>query len=77
MNMHVYLRAQAIRFVDDAPEDLDIAADHDAIELYDLENLIASLPLSLREPFLLQTLGGTRSEIAENSTPPRAPSWFV
>ena len=52
--------------VDEAPEDLDIAADHDAIELFDLENLIASLPLSLREPFLLQTLGGfSCSEIAE------------
>ena len=53
-------------YVDEAPEDLDIAAEHDAIELYDLENLIASLPLSLREPFLLQTLGGfSCSEIAE------------
>ncbi|MDB5801518.1 MAG: polymerase sigma factor, sigma-70 family protein [Rhodocyclales bacterium] len=52
-------------YVDDAPEDLDIAADHDPIELFDLENLIASLPLSLREPFLLQTLGGfSCSEIA-------------
>ncbi|GAA5160390.1 sigma-70 family RNA polymerase sigma factor [Viridibacterium curvum] len=45
-------------YVDEAPEDLEIAADHAPIELLELENLIGSLPLSLREPFLLQVLGG-------------------
>lgn len=45
-------------YSDDAPEDLDIAADHDAVALYELEDLIAKLPLSLREPFLMQVLGG-------------------
>lgn len=53
-------------YVDEAPEELEIAADHEPIELLELENLIASLPLSLREPFLLQTLGGfSCAEIAE------------
>ncbi|GAB2884314.1 sigma-70 family RNA polymerase sigma factor [Uliginosibacterium flavum] len=45
-------------YVDEAPEELDLPADHDAYALHDLENLISSLPLSLREPFLLQALGG-------------------
>ncbi|HEX5126880.1 MAG TPA: sigma-70 family RNA polymerase sigma factor [Rhodocyclaceae bacterium] len=53
-------------YVDEAPEDLDIAADHQPIELLELENLVGSLSLSLREPFLLQTLGGfSCAEIAE------------
>lgn len=53
-------------YVDEAPEDLDIAAESDPIEIYDLENLIGSLPLTLREPFLLQALGGfSCAEIAE------------
>jgi RNA polymerase sigma-70 factor, ECF subfamily len=45
-------------YVDEAPEDLEIASDLDPIEMFELENLIGSLPISLREPFLMQTLGG-------------------
>ena len=45
-------------YVDDQPEDLAIAAEHDPIALFEIEQLIGELPLSLREPFLLQTLGG-------------------
>ncbi|HQU89942.1 MAG TPA: sigma-70 family RNA polymerase sigma factor [Denitromonas sp.] len=53
-------------YVDDAPEDLAIAADHDPLEMFELEQVIGNLPLSLREPFLLQTLGGfSCAEIAE------------
>ncbi|HMV17410.1 MAG TPA: sigma-70 family RNA polymerase sigma factor [Zoogloea sp.] len=45
-------------YVDEQPEELAIAADHDPVALHELEDLIGRLPLSLREPFLLQTLGG-------------------
>lgn len=45
-------------YVEEAPEDLELPSGFDAIENLELENLIASLPLSLREPFLLQALGG-------------------
>ena len=44
--------------MDAAPEDLAIAADGNPLELLELEQIIDRLPLSLREPFLLQTLGG-------------------
>jgi RNA polymerase sigma-70 factor (ECF subfamily) len=53
----LYERKQ-LEYADEAPEDLAIAADHDPVALYELEQLIGELPLSLREPFLLQTLGG-------------------
>lgn len=53
-------------YVDEQPEELEIAAESSQIEIYDLENLIGSLPLPLREPFLLQALGGfSCAEIAE------------
>lgn len=53
-------------YADDSPEDLAIAADHDPLEMFELEEVIGNLPLSLREPFLLQTLGGfSCAEIAE------------
>lgn len=53
-------------YADESPEDLDIAADHQPIELFEMENLIGSLPDSLKEPFLLQVLGGySCAEIAE------------
>lgn len=45
-------------YVDEAPEELEIASEFDHIEMFELENLIGSLPLSLREPFLMQVLGG-------------------
>jgi len=53
----LYERKQ-FEYVDEAPEELEIASEMDHVALYDLENLIGSLPLSLREPFLLQALGG-------------------
>lgn len=47
-------------------EDLQIAADHDGVEYFQLENLLEQLPLSLREPFVMQALGGySCAEIAE------------
>ncbi|WP_374603109.1 sigma-70 family RNA polymerase sigma factor [Niveibacterium sp.] len=53
-------------YADEAPEDLDLPAEHSPIALYEMEQLIGSLPLSLREPFLLQTLGGfSCAEIAQ------------
>ena len=53
-------------YVDEAPEDLAIAADHDPLAMFELEQVIGNVPLSLREPFLLQTLGGfSCAEIAE------------
>lgn len=53
-------------YTDEAPEDLAIAADHDPLAMFELEQVIGNLPLSLREPFLLQTLGGfSCAEIAE------------
>lgn len=53
-------------YVDTELEDLQIAADHDAVELYQLENLLEELPLTLREPFVMQALGGySCAEIAE------------
>ncbi|MBL8473350.1 MAG: sigma-70 family RNA polymerase sigma factor [Rhodocyclaceae bacterium] len=53
-------------YVDDAPEDLPIAADNDHFEQVDMDNLVATLPLTLREPLLLQALGGySCAEIAD------------
>ena len=53
-------------YVDTELEDLQIAADHDAVELYQLENLLEELPLTLREPFVMQALGGySCAKIAE------------
>lgn len=45
-------------YVDVELEDLQIAADHEPIELFEMENLLGSLPLTLREPLVLQALGG-------------------
>lgn len=45
-------------YVDAEIEDLQIAADHDAVEFFELEQLLGELPLTLREPFLLQVMGG-------------------
>lgn len=45
-------------YVEDSPETLEIASDFDHVEMFELENLIGGLPLSLREAFLLQALGG-------------------
>jgi RNA polymerase sigma-70 factor, ECF subfamily len=53
-------------YADEAPEDLDLPAEHSPIALLEMEQLIGTLPLSLREPFLLQTLGGySCGEIAQ------------
>jgi len=61
----IYERKQ-FDYTDEPPEELEIAAEHSPIELHDLEDTIGRLPLSLREPFLLQVLGGFAcSEIAE------------
>lgn len=53
----LYERKQ-LDYVDAQPEELELPAEHQPVELYELEDLIGSLPLSLREPFLLQVLGG-------------------
>ncbi|MFH1814911.1 MAG: sigma-70 family RNA polymerase sigma factor [Pseudomonadota bacterium] len=45
-------------YVDVELEDLQIAADHEPMELFEMENLLGSLPLTLREPLVLQALGG-------------------
>jgi RNA polymerase sigma-70 factor (ECF subfamily) len=45
-------------YVDVELEDLQIVADHEPIELFEMENLLGSLPLTLREPLVLQALGG-------------------
>jgi RNA polymerase sigma-70 factor (ECF subfamily) len=53
-------------FVDAELEDLQIAAEHAPIELFEMENLLDSLPLTLREPLVLQALGGfSCAEIAD------------
>lgn len=58
-NEHARLyERKRLELVDAAPEDLAIAAEGNALELMELEQVIDQLPLSLREPFLLQTLGG-------------------
>lgn len=61
----IYERKQ-FDYADEAPEELEIAAEHSAVELFELEDTIGNLPLSLREPFLLQVLGGFAcAEIAQ------------
>lgn len=45
-------------YVDEAPEALELPAMHDHASDLEVDDLLASLPLSLREPFLLQALGG-------------------
>ncbi|QID18958.1 sigma-70 family RNA polymerase sigma factor [Nitrogeniibacter mangrovi] len=58
-NEHARLyERKRLEMVDAAPEDLAIAAEDNPLELLELEQVIDRLPLSLREPFLLQTLGG-------------------
>lgn len=58
-NEHARLyERKRLEIVDAAPEDLAIAAEDNPLELLELEQIIDRLPLSLREPFLLQTLGG-------------------
>lgn len=53
-------------YVDEQPEELSIPAEHDAFALHELEDLIGRLPLTLREPFVMQALGGySCGEIAE------------
>ncbi len=53
-------------YVDTPPEELPIACDDNPAGMYELADLIERLPVSLREPFLLQTLGGfSCAEIAE------------
>lgn len=66
-NEHARLyERKRLDYVDEAPEYFEIAAEHQPIELYELEQLISTLPLTLREPFLLQTLGGfSCGEIAQ------------
>ena len=62
-------------YSDDEVEDLQISDGRDLAVEHELAQLIASLPLSLREPFLLQTLGGfscaeiaAQLEISEGAT---------
>jgi RNA polymerase sigma-70 factor (ECF subfamily) len=66
-NEHARLyERKSFDYVDEQPEELEIASETDHIALYDLENLIGSLPLTLREAFLLQALGGfSCAEIAQ------------
>ena len=66
-NEHARLyERKRLDYVDEAPEDLAIAADHNPLALFELEQVIGNLPLSLREPFLLQSLGGfSCAEIAD------------
>jgi len=53
-------------YVDEAPEELEIAGEGDHAALHALEDLVGSLPLALREAFVLQALGGySCAEIAE------------
>ncbi|WP_040570725.1 sigma-70 family RNA polymerase sigma factor [Methyloversatilis thermotolerans] len=61
----LYERKQ-LDMVDAELEDIQVAADHEPIELFEMENLLESLPLSLREPLVLQALGGfSCAEIAD------------
>ncbi len=53
-------------YVDEQPEELEIAAEHEPLEMLELEQIIATLPISLREPLVMQALGGfSCAEIAE------------
>jgi len=53
----LYERKQ-LDYSDEELEDLPISDRRDLAGEHELAQLIAALPLSLREPFLLQTLGG-------------------
>lgn len=53
-------------YVDTELEDLQVAADHSPLELFEMEQVLEQLPLSLREPFVMQALGGfSCAEIAD------------
>ena len=53
-------------YADEQPEELQVAGDYAPVELFEMENLLESLPESLREPLVLQTLGGySCAEIAQ------------
>lgn len=45
-------------FVDTELEELQIAAECQPFEAIEVENLLATLPITLREPLVLQALGG-------------------
>lgn len=66
-NEHARLyERKRFEYCDEDPQDLPISDNRDIASEYELEQLIGALPLSLREPFLLQTLGGfSCAEIAE------------
>lgn len=58
-NEHARLyERKRLDYCDEDPQDLPISDERDIASEYELEQLIGALPLSLREPFLLQTLGG-------------------
>ena len=65
-NEHARLyERKRLDYADEDPQELPISDQRDLAGEYELEQLIGALPLSLREPFLLQTLGGfTCAEIA-------------
>lgn len=61
----LYERKQ-FEYVDTEIEDLQVAADHSPLELFEMEQVLEQLPLSLREPFVMQALGGfSCAEIAD------------
>lgn len=61
----LYERKQ-LDIVDVELDDLQIASDHEPAATYEMEQLVGELPLSLREPLLLQVLGGfSCGEIAQ------------
>lgn len=43
-------------------DDLNVAGDHEPALAYEMERLVEKLPVSLREPLLLQVLGGFSCE---------------
>jgi RNA polymerase sigma-70 factor (ECF subfamily) len=53
----LYERKQ-LEIADVELDDVNVAADHEPASAYDMERLVEKLPLSLREPLLLQVLGG-------------------
>lgn len=66
-NEHARLyERKRLDYCDEEIEDLAISDNRSLAEEFEIGQLIDALPLSLREPFLLQTLGGfTCAEIAE------------
>lgn len=66
-NEHARLyERKRLDYVDTPPEELAIASDDNPAGMFELADLIEHLPVSLREPFLLQALGGfTCAEIAD------------